>query len=166
MVVVSGWGMDAVLRRLLDEKEVAAVVAAAEALPEGLIKERVPVPALEGRAISVWVNRRNGARTIGVACLLGDGVRYASAHDRSYHVMGPSGPEGLKRVEFDTALSIEGAVPPRTVVDALVGRHATTLVDHPALRVDGLVATASFVNTKGGVPYGFSVALPVVRVAV
>lgn len=165
MVVVTGWEIDAVIARLLDSGDRETLREAAEALPDGLIKDRVPLDGINARGIAISVDRRNGVRRIAGACTLGASVRYASGHDRSYHVMGPNGPEGLRRVEFEPSLSVRGTVPPQTVVDALVGRHACDVFDHRALRVDGLVAKASYVDTNDGVPCGFSIGLPQLRAA-
>lgn len=164
MVVVSGWLIDAVISRLLDDAECDEVRRAAENEPENLIRDNVPIGSINGRGVFIGVDRRDGARRIIGSATLGDGVRYKSAHDRSYQMMGVNGPEGLKRVEFEPSLSVKGAVPPRSVIDALVGRHARAVFNHDALRVDGLVATASYVNTRDGVPTGFSIGLPQIHV--
>lgn len=52
---MTGWRMDAVIHRLLDPDEIAAVIEVADTLPDGLIKDRAEVPCLSGRRIGISV---------------------------------------------------------------------------------------------------------------
>lgn len=156
------WTVDAVLGRLMTPAQAHEIgtIADAESRPglRGAFATGYARPDEWGPA-SLEYDRREGRRHIRVTALrLADGVTYTSPTDRSYAVLD----ETLNRhvphvVEFEAEIRVAGVIPPETVITALPGRHASAVVDHPALRDPRHLITGAGLDGGNGEISGFSV---------
>lgn len=166
-----GWTADAVLASLLTHQQMRHLVEIAddEARPglRGLVaRDMERDPAWGG--VEFQYDLRDRRHHLLVAGLrLAPGVTYTSRHDRFYSGcgMGSDDPTTI-RVTFEAAVRVADTTPPETVLDALVGRHASAVIDHPALRDPGLVVTWAGLNGRVGAWDSFGVLLETVEMAV
>lgn len=155
------WMIDAVIARALLPGDAGMIRTVANACRRGLLSERPQgLEGLAERGIHLRVDDRDGVHELTGSLVLSPQARYSSKRDQSFCMMGVNGPEGSQRVDFETVLSVAGTVLPEAVVQSLAGRHAAAVIDHPALRIDGLTAYQPHVNSRDSVPTGFGVFLP------
>ena len=162
---MSHWKIDGILAHFVTAQDIPLILAAAEEC-RGDYEFGRPA-GLEGfaeRGFHLRIDKRAGRRVILGGALLRENVRYSSRRDQSYCIMGANGPEGNERIHFKPVITVTGTVPPVSVVESLGGRHATCVIDHPALRLPSLIGHDAHINTRGGVPTGFGVFVPQVLV--
>lgn len=174
------WTIDVVAAGVITAEDLTEVVLKVDAMDEGLrgpiVLNPVPDAMREGSRGSLAIfpdatrplyraDRRAGTSIGARRIVLGPGCSYKSADDQLVSSFGwRSDNTASRRVHFPVALSIDGAVPPDSVLEALPGRHVSAVLDHPALADPRLVIGKAGLNGSPGDWKGMYVLLPQIDV--
>lgn len=164
MKTTPAWNIDVVLLAHLHDEEIDVLLTA---LKTARVEMRTKLEVTLPRSFPEWhpeirYDMRDGKRLVRASgLLLADGVAYKSADDRLFsHVGMGSDDTTSMRVHFPPVLQVKGTVIPETVAESLRGRHASCVMEHEALQDADLIVDRVHINTRDGVPTGFSVDLP------